>query len=122
MISVNLVHTPRIRQSSDQRWRVHALQALCSDNSAGENVVHHPFTVYLTEGRRTHQAGTKKHLVCRLQHSLEVGWVSLSERKLLSQVLETHPPGDGSRLSRHLEQTIEPSRNGAAEGLVLRRG
>lgn len=84
------------------------MQVACLSNPAGENVIHQPFTVYLSQGDAPHEAGTKEHLVSRLENALQVRWISLCERKLLCELLECNTPSNSSGFAGDLEKPVQP--------------
>jgi hypothetical protein len=94
--------------------------AFALNNPACEHVIHQPFAVYLTQGGTAYQACTEKHLMCRLENTLEVRGISLGEGKLLREVLERDSPGDRSRFARDFQQTIKSPGDWTAQRLILR--
>lgn len=91
------------------------MQGACLSNPAGEYVIHQPFAVYLSQGGAPDEAGTKEHLVSRLENALQMRWVSLCERKLLCELLECNTPRHGSGFAGNFEKPVQPSRDRAAQ-------
>ena len=92
-----------------------------SNNPAREHIIDEPFTVYLPQGRAAYEPRAKKHLVCRLENTLQVRRISLGERKLLREVFKCNPPRDRARFAGDFQQPIESARNRTAQRLILRR-
>ena len=68
-----------------------------------EHVVDQPLPVDLAERCAANESGSNKHLMCRLQHALEMRRVSLRQRKLLSKLVERNAPSNGTKLAGYLE-------------------
>jgi hypothetical protein len=73
----------------------------------------------LPEGRIAKQAGGDEHLVRRLEHSLQVGRVSLGQRKLFSKQRKRDSPGNHSFFSRDFEQSVKSARDRIGEGEIV---
>src|SRR5687768_6477069 len=86
--------------------------------ASGHHVIHEPLAVYLLDPDVARDSGGEEHLVCRLKDALEVRRETLREGELRREALERRPPGELPFGARDLEQTIQPSRDGTAEGQI----
>jgi hypothetical protein len=66
----------------------------------------------LPNGDISHQSGTQQHFVRRLQHALEVRWVSLRERQLLGQSFQRDAPGEPTIGAGDLEDAVQAAGDG----------
>ena len=80
-----------------------------------EDVVDEPFASLLSEDDVASEASCDQHLMRGLENALKMRRVSLSEWELLGELIECDSPRHCSVLTRNLEQTIQPSRDGGRE-------
>ena len=66
----------------------------------------------LLKGNIASQAFRKQHLMRGLQHALQVRWITLSERQLFGELIESDPPRHGPVFSRDLQQSVQSTRHG----------
>ena len=78
----------------------------------GEHVIYKPIPVQLPEGRIAKETRRQEHLMSRLEHSLQMGWIALRKWQLLGERCQGHSPSDHTFFSRDFEQSVESSSNG----------
>ena len=60
--------------------------------TAGQHVVDEPFSLLLTNCGVANHAGILQQVMGGLKHTLQMGWIALCERRLLSQSIERNAP------------------------------
>jgi hypothetical protein len=83
-----------------------------SGRTRAEHVVHEPLSLLLPDGSGPKQTALDEHVVCGLEDALQVRWVALCERELLSELVEPDAPGESSFGASDLEQSIQPPGHG----------
>ncbi|GAC1318595.1 MAG: hypothetical protein NVSMB22_00640 [Chloroflexota bacterium] len=74
-------------------------------------IVYEPFALRLAHPRSADEPSGNQHLVCWLKDALQVGWVSLRERELGGQRLESYAPREPPIGPSHFKQPVETARN-----------
>ena len=92
-----------------------------SGGARAEHVIDEPVALMLPNGRVAKHTLRHEHVVGRLEHPLEVRRVALGKRELLGELVQRDAPGEPPVGTRDLEQPVEASRDGGAEGPVARR-
>ena len=95
--------------SADARPRNSAPSARCL--APAQDVVDVPVPLLLTNQCLTDHPGLLEHLVGRLKHSLQVGWVPLGQGELIAQPVQGNAPCQHPVGPRELEEPVESARN-----------
>jgi len=66
----------------------------------------------LLKGNIAGQAFRKQHLMRRLQHTLQVRWITLSERQLFGELIESDSPRHCPVFPCDLQQPVQSTRHG----------